>query len=327
MRRVLQEILVFVLAGAVAAAQLNATNAEPRTPTAPPDSSAQADKQEILQRIAFYEAAARSRAAKADPKYQFTIYESLGNLYQDMSMNQKAEDAMKRAIAVGKGGSQLELAEEVAQLAVQHVAMKKLGDATRDLMLALKIREGLSDPVGIAHAWDDLAGLYDVEHKYKEAASYAQKAYDVFGNAPDTNLEDQIGVRETLGYALTGMRSCGRGIEALKDAIHLSESNFSTDRMKLGYAEYVLGMGYWHCDDRVQAAEWLERGTTRMRSSFGWDQGIYLNAMTQSARFLRQDGQVEAAASAEAVVNQANAVVDVRSLSGMSEGFRPAKSK
>ena len=64
-----------------------------------------------------------------------------------------------------------------------------------------------------------------------------------------------------------------------------------------------------------------------MKADFGWDRSLYLNAMRQYARFLRESGQLEAAVNAEAVVNQADAVVDARTLTGMTEGFRSASVK
>ena len=113
----------------------------------------------------------------------------------------------------------------------------------------------------------------------------------------------------------------------LKDAVELSISSFGDDSPKLGYPEYVLGFGYWHCGEWGRAAEWLNRGTTRMKADFGWDRSLYLNAMRQYARFLRQSGQLEAAISAETVVNQADALVDARTLSGMAQGFRSAGAR
>ena len=75
------------------------------------------------------------------------------------------------------------------------------------------------------------------------------------------------------------------------------------------------------------AAELMAQGTARMKVDLGWGHTIYLNAMTQYARFLRQRGQKEAAATAEREIKMANAVVDARSLTTSSSAFAAAGSR
>jgi tetratricopeptide (TPR) repeat protein len=281
---------------------------------------------ETLQRIELYEAAARSQA-KLSIASRVKIYAGLGILYQDAGMSLKAEDAIQRAIALLKEGPQDQLAEEVEQLAVLHVAMGKMRQAEHDEMHDMQIRKAVANPVGIALAESSLASLYDEERKFAKALNYAEKAYDVLADRTDVDAADQIGLRQTLGVALTGMRSCDRGVELLKDGLQLARSSPGVGKLKVAYAEFTLGFGYWHCGDRSHAEEWLQRGTTDMKADYGWDHAMYVNAMKQYARFLRQNGEQEAAISAEAVVNQAQSVVDAGAFTGRSEGFRSAGSK
>jgi hypothetical protein len=132
----------------------------------------------------------------------------------------------------------------------------------------------------------------------------------------------RIGVRQTLGYALIGTRHCDRGLALLRDALELTKNSPGVFRTEVGYSEYFLGFAYWRCGDRGHASEWLERGTGDMRAEYGWDLLMYVHAMKNYARFLRENGQREAALMAEAVVNQADSVVDATTLTGMADGFR-----
>jgi hypothetical protein len=58
-----------------------------------------------------------------------------------------------------------------------------------------------------------------------------------------------------------------------------------------------------------------------MKVELGWGHTIYLNAMTQYAKFLRERGQMEAATTAEREIKMANAVVDARTLSASPNAF------
>ena len=64
------------------------------------------------------------------------------------------------------------------------------------------------------------------------------------------------------------------------------------------------------------AAEWMGRGINRMKVDMGWGHPLYVNSVNQYALFLRKQGQMEAADSAQREVRQAQSVVDVRSFTG-----------
>ncbi len=328
MNRFLMALRMIALAGAIAAGQSN--TAAPQTQSASSQQSTEREPHsvEMLRQIALLEEAARSNEkTDADPSHLIAIYVDLGGLSANAGMYRKAEDAMRRAVALMKGVPQDQLALELGQLAVLHVQMGEMGQADRDEMKALRIREALGDPVGTALTWKDIAGLYDEKHQFKKAVEYGNKAYAVLANRTDVSPYDRVSVRQMLGYALTASHNCDQGLPMLKDAVELSINSFGEGSPRLGYTEYALGHGYWQCGERSRAAEWLDRGTTRMKADFGWDRSLYLNAMRQYSRFLREGGQLEAALSAEAVVNQANAIVDARTLSPATEGFRPAGAR
>lgn len=328
MSRLLQGILVLTLAGTVGATQIRPAITPQQAAEADNSSPSQLDRAELLQRIERYDAAARNaETARPDHNRLAKLYTDLGNLYAAAGLYLKAEDAMKHAITNLKDGSQPDLADEFDQLAVVHAELKNFKQAERDELESLRIRGSVGDPVGSAFTWRDLAGIYGLQRKFDKAADYAQRAYDVLGNRSDVSVDDRIAVRQTLGYSLTSVRKCGEGIPILRDALDLAKHSFGDPGLQAGYARYLLGLGYWHCGDRDDAAKLLASGTAEMKADFGWDHTIYLNAMRQYARFLRWNGQVEAAADAEAVVNQAGATVDAQSLTGMAEGFRKSGAK
>lgn len=311
-----------------AAAQANVSAMPQPASSAMETPAGQPDKQSLLDRIALDEATTR-QAEQADLAAATIakLYEHLESQYADAGLYLKAEDAAHRAIAYLKDGSQNELAEEYTQAAILDVLMKNTKQAERDEMQALRVRKEIGDPVSIARTWKDLAGLYDVEEKFPKALGYAEQAYAVLADRPDVSADNRVAIRQAFGLALTATRQCARGIPVLQDSVAILESSEGEIGLGVGYGQYLLGIGYWHCGDRDHAAEWLERGTTRMRADYGWQQTIYVDAMRHYADFLRSTGQMEAAATAEAVINQADAVVDAQSLAGRAESFVKSRTK
>ncbi len=284
-------------------------------------------KPEVSQLIALNEAAAHDTATIADHPRLVMVYSNLGVLYADAGMPQKAEASIERAVDLLKDGPQAKLAEELAQLAVLRVTRGDFHQAEKDELKSFHLREAIGDPVSIARAQSELAGLFDLERKPLKALGFAEAAYKVLGNDPAVDISDRTSVMHTLGFALTGTGSCDRGIQLMKDALDLVKQDPGAGGMSVGFSEYIVGYGYWHCRDRKETEEWMQRGTTDMSGEFGWGHNMYLGAMREYARFLRMNGEREAALSAQAVVNQADTVVDAKSLAGGRESFRSTGSK
>jgi tetratricopeptide (TPR) repeat protein len=328
MNRLLQEILVFMSVAMAAAAQANVSALPQQASSATASASGQPDKQDLLDRIALYESTTRqAEQAHLAAATIAKLYEHLESQYADAGQYLKAEDAVQRAIAYLKDGSRNELAEEYTQAAILHALMGNTKQAERDEMQALRVRQEIGDPVGIALTWKDLAGLYDQERKFPKALGYAQQAYAVLADRPDVSADNRIAVRQAFGYALTETRQCARGIPMMQESLTILEGSEGIKGLGVGYGQYLLGVSYWNCGDRDHAADWFQRGTTRMKADYGWHQTVYVNAMRRYADFLRSTGQMEAAATAEAVINQADAVVDAQSLTGRAQGFMNSQPK
>src|SRR6202044_164251 len=200
------------------------------------------DKPEVLRLIALNEAAARiDETTRADQKHLVMVYSNLGALYAEAGLYLKAEDAIRRAIALLADGPKEQQADQIGRLAVLHIAMGRVRQGEKDELHALQIRKDAADPVGIALSESALGGLYDEERKFSKAADYAEPAYDTLANRPEVSLADRIGVRHTLGFALTGLRSCDRGMKVLEDALELAKSSPGVGNMSVGYSEYEMG--------------------------------------------------------------------------------------
>jgi hypothetical protein len=64
-----------------------------------------------------------------------------------------------------------------------------------------------------------------------------------------------------------------------------------------------------------------------MKIDLGWGHVLYVNAISQYAKFLRQRGQVEEAASAERELRQMLSVVDARTMTASSSAFMAGAPK
>ena len=148
MKRMMTILLTISLAGAplTCAAVVTATRG---------DGAQFLDRAELLRRIDLYESAAtRAEASHVSDADKVRIYTSLGNAYLQATMYLKSEDAMHRAIALLRNGSQSDLADEIGHLATLHVVMGNVKQAEKDQLEALRIREAVGDPIGIALTWE-----------------------------------------------------------------------------------------------------------------------------------------------------------------------------
>ena len=272
-------------------------------------------KSELMRQILESESAIRlAEAAHAGNEQLAKLYENLAVFYEDVAAYQKSELALRRAEDLLRSGPLGEHASVLGQLARLRVITGNLAEAKKNQVKALRIRESIGDSIGIALSWNDLAKLYIYTKEFGNAVTYARKAMTVLGDNPQVGVAERIAVRQTLGSALCGDHNCGEAITLLSGAIELARTNFGTNSLDAGVAEYLLGNAYWQNGDMDAAAKWMAQGATRMKADQRWGPAVYLNAMTQYARFLRANFQFDAANSVESEVRTANAVVDVRAL-------------
>ena len=323
MIRALVAGMVIGLIGMPAISQQARDSAQKTAAATPSSQKDFVPRQEQLRIIALYEdVAQRAEATHFTDKSLVKVYVGLGGMYSDLAMYPRAEDAMRRAISLlQQYGPQDQLAAEMGHLADLHMAIGKVREAEREHMEALKIRESIGDPVGIALTWTDLASLYVDQRQYKKAVDFGQRSLAVLGDDSRVAPVDRVAVRQILGTALCESHDCMHAIPMLKDAVDLASRSFGADSVSAAIAAYVLGYAYWRSGNMVDAATWMQEGTDGMKPGLGWGHPMYLKAMNTYAQVLRAQGRMEAAATAETEVRGANAVVDARSLTARSSAF------
>ncbi len=89
--------------------------------------------------------------------------------------------------------------------------------------------------------------------------------------------------------------------------------------MPVGLGFFQLGVAYWRTGDKDDAAIWMRQGAERMKKDLGWGHPLYIDALRQYSKFLREQGRVEVATELEREIHKADAVVDVSAMTGRPE--------
>jgi tetratricopeptide (TPR) repeat protein len=275
----------------------------------------------LLKQITIYEEAARKGEAEHSPDRSLAkVYVGLASMYADLAMYPRAEEAMHRGITLLRRDAESkpgELAAAIEDLAMLHVTMGDLAKGEKEGREALKIRLKEGESAAIGASYRQLAALYLKRRAFKKSVEFGERAMDAVGDTPRVTPDDWIAVRYTLAKALCESGSCGRAIPLLQEAIEQAKVAYGEQSVPVGMGYYQLGYTYWRDGDIVDAARWLERGTALMKMELGWGHPTYINALRDYAKFLREHGTGEAAAVIEREVRQADAKVDVSTMTGM----------
>ena len=201
-----------------------------------------------------------------------------------------------------------------------HATMGDLAKGEKEGQEALKIRLQLGDRGAIGASYRQLATVYLKRREFKKSVKFGEKAMNAIGDDSRVNTEDWVAVRFTMGRALCESGNCGRAIPLLEQAVEQSKVAYGEESLAVGMGCYQLGYTYWRDGAIVDAARWLERGTALMKVELGWGHPVYINALRDYAKFLRQHGTTEAAAVVEREIHQADSKVDVSTMTGMPTG-------
>lgn len=276
-------------------------------------------KQRLLRQIALKETVVRQ--AESDHATTITLsklYMELSLLYQQAAWWERSEAALAHTVSLLRGLPELsgDLATALNQLGKLHVLMGKRRESEKEEMEALKLRQGLGDRLQIAQSWNDLAVLYLKEQKFEKARDFAQQAEAEFTANRQASALDRVTVRSVLAESLCSLKDCASAIPLLKAALSEARTAFEPNNFTIGLCDYLLGDAYWKTGDIAAAEEHLKLGTTQMSAQLGWGHPVYLNALKDYALFLRETQRSEAANVVERQIRQAEAVVDVRAISG-----------
>jgi tetratricopeptide (TPR) repeat protein len=277
---------------------------------------------EVLRRIGVYEAALREpEVAHTSDATVAKAYARLASLYEDAAMYERAEAALRHAIALSRGSAEWsgQLAANLNDLGLLHGEIGKLHEAEKEQVEALRIRESLGGSLEIARSWNSLSGLYFKEHKYAISRDFAQRAMDEFAADKQADVVDKITSRLYLSVAMCYTKDCRSAVPLLKDAIDMAKTTFRPNDFPVGEGKFLLGFAYWKSGDTARASEYMEEGAGIMKEQLGWGHPTYLNALGQYARFLRENRRGDGAALVERQIRQAESVVDVHSIQGRKD--------
>jgi tetratricopeptide (TPR) repeat protein len=281
------------------------------------------NREEALRQIKVCEDALRNaESAHAGPLTLARIEIMMGGLYEDAGAYPQAEAIYQSAVDLVRKDHPQSLAVALGQLAGLHMMMGENRKSEKESLEALALWQQVGDARGVAFTQLDLANVEIKEHKPAKAVDDAQKALAVVGNDPAVLASDRIAVRQTLGYALSEDQRCGEAMPVLKDALQLDKSDFGDDSLPAGIGYYMLGHAAWNCGQPADAAAWMQRGIDRMKRDLGWGHPVFITAMTDYAKFLRERGQKEEAASAEREIRMSQSVVDARTLGSPVSALR-----
>ncbi len=281
------------------------------------------NREELLGQIKVCEDALRNaKSIHAAPLTLARIELTIGGLYEDAGVYPQAETAYRSSVDLVREGHTQSLAVALGQLAGLHTVMGEFRESKKEDIEVLALWQQLGDARGVAFAEIDIANAEIRQRKPSKAIDEAQKAFALMGNDPAALASDRIAVRQTLGYALSEGHRCIEAIQVLDDALQLDKSNFGDDGLPAGIGYYVLGHAAWNCGRRADAAAWMQRGIDRMKRDVGWGHPVYITAMSEYAKFLRESGQKEQAASAEREIRMSQSVVDARTLGAPVSALR-----
>lgn len=279
--------------------------------------NADVSKQNVMRGIALAEAAAQKAEAAHESNVVLSkAYVQLGLWYQNAAQWDRSEAALERAVSLLRHPSapDAELASAIGQLASLHVVMGKLRESEREVQEALRLGENLGDSLLIARSREDLAILYLAKQKYEKARDLARLAEAEFVRNGRADALDRVTARITLSESLCNLKDCPSAIPLLMAALGEAKATVLADDFPVGLSDFLLGFAYWKTGDMAGAAKYLEKGTEEMSRRLGWGHPAYLKALKCYAEFLHADRQVEAANIVERRIRQAEAVVDVHSM-------------
>lgn len=301
---------VLAFASTVIPSSAQAPSPEPRFPS----------RTELIREIDVCETMLQSaQSAHATNQALAKIYGNLGALYADAALYLKSEDAIQHAVTLLHDGPKERLADEISNLAMLHNVMGDSARAEKEQLQAIHLREAMPDPVGLALARKDLAGVYLKQRKFKKAVEPAQQAVNTLIANPQKDPVQLISAQQRLALALCGIHQCDQAVSVFRNATDLAQTAYGPDSIMVGITVYYLGYFQWKNGNMDAAADAMRRGTDRMRLDMGWGHSIYVSAMAHYAQFLRERGLTDAATAVEREVRNATSTVDVRTFTARSE--------
>ena len=256
-------------------------------PTTNSPAQGQADRRfplhaEILTEIKQYEEVLRRMESTGASDTEIAqTWLKLGALYEDLGFNQKAEDAFHHAIQTLPPGPDATRAAALRALCILYSQTGRPSEAVHAGLEALSAYEALSDRIGTARCWGDLADLYVQLHQIKKAFVYAQRAVNALADDWKAEAQARIDALHSLAFVYCAQNDFTRAAALFRKSLQIARAADGEAGVSVGIESFMLGIALWRGGDLDDAAEALAPGMDRIRLSFGW--GIRCLSMQPSS--------------------------------------------
>ena len=133
---------------------------------------------------------------------------------------------------------------------------------------ALQVRLQMGDPLQIARSRSHLAEIALGAHKYKEAATNAEQAYQSLTVLEDPEKTDLVSALIVLAYARCGEHDCAQGVDDARQAVAISRAAFQPNSMPVGAALTALGSVELKNGATAEAEETIRQAIPIMKAKF-----------------------------------------------------------
>lgn len=178
---------------------------------------------------------------------QGALWEQLAMAYHVATEFSKAEDAYGRALHLLKISppAAAEYASTLDNLASLYLAYGRLEDAERARKQALRLRQRLGDPTGIAISEVHMADIAIARHQFKKAELLAQRGLGTMESLPNPPRPAMISAFIALAYARCSRGRCHEGLRSAQQAVVFAHENFESGSPARGFALETLGFAEW----------------------------------------------------------------------------------
>jgi tetratricopeptide (TPR) repeat protein len=257
---------------------------------------------------------------------QGALWLQLAFAYWDATQFPKAEDAFDKSLRLLKGvpSERKQYAEILDDLASLYLSYGRQEDAESTATAALKVRQELGNPLGIAMSQIRLADIALTRHEFKKAERLAQPAMQVMQSSPDATNVALLSGFITLTYARCSLGNSGEGLQSAQQAIAFANGHYASQSAPVGFALETLGFAQWKAGATQEGEKDMREGIEILQKTLAPADPRLAGVMMQYSTYLvKTDRPVEARAiqqqvsrmTGQAGIYCSNCAVSVNTLS------------
>ncbi len=238
----------------------------------------------------------------ADVLDKARAWRHLAGLQQDAALYSDSISSFKRAIGYfhDSPNATSELAEVLDGLGTLELETGQFHASEVSLGQARAMRLAANDTLGLARSDVHFANLYLGEHKYEKSHMLAAKALASFAKDEQADTLDKSSAMIAMSLALCRQNRCGEAVPTLETLVALTRRSYADDSLPVGFAFFLLGYADRANRDLVLADAYMKRGIDAMAQSLGWGHPMFLQALMQYSRLLRETDRINSAREIEA---------------------------